>query len=310
MAQREYVRFANDMAEAVDASFNELNRYINNLDESFSDEELMAIPTSDLYNAEEINFPEGTEQAITATLNDPTNTLVIIDTPAEGYVPTPIVSLPRIVLPIEECYIIEPNRVQGVDQESLNEYLCSICGGIPRDAKWIDGCDHPFCHFCIAKYALFKGNSKYECATCRHTSETLKTARVIKNIVASHKYKCATEGCEDILAYDDIGIHEAECSKNKDRNWYCLKCEEKFRCDTEPKALHFCNKWQKEQMKKLENKVDEALDNAKKFNLGLWKAVTGLTCVYEKINLVKDRTKNIEESLCNLLDVRSNGKHL
>ena len=99
-------------------------------------------------------------------------------------------------------------------------YKCSICSKIMINPTDCESCGHSFCYECISK-----SNCPFGCK-----EKNLKpSSNGITNLLNNLKFKCNNEGCEEVINYIDIKIHENLClfkkviCPNKDCGEHVLK---------------------------------------------------------------------------------------
>ena len=88
--------------------------------------------------------------------------------------------------------------------------ICSICKNVLRDPRICQN-EHAFCFSCISQHL----RNSHTCPECREdlTPETLKTPRILKNILSELKIKCEfmERGCPESGLLQNLQKHTEEC---------------------------------------------------------------------------------------------------
>lgn len=116
------------------------------------------------------------------------------------------------------------DRVEGIDIE--RQFIeCYFCHGLVWSPIGCKNCDQGFCSLCIQEF--HRGQSKQICPHCKSIYEP----KILRNIIPilngleiTCQYK--SNGCEEILSYNDIENHEKSCDYQL---FTCNGCEEKVR---------------------------------------------------------------------------------
>ncbi|UJR32582.1 hypothetical protein I4U23_020042 [Adineta vaga] len=105
---------------------------------------------------------------------------------------------------------LSSNRIQGSSEIDLNDIQCSICCNILWKPIACQSCETPFCSKCIATWLNVNPNrcpmrcNKYIQRPC---------TRFITKQLAKLQVFCIHQpnGCHDIVSYEAVGKHEAQC---------------------------------------------------------------------------------------------------
>ena len=99
--------------------------------------------------------------------------------------------------------------------EVADEFKCSICLCVMKDAHQLDGCQHMFCKVCITNYLRTSPNTPF-CPIDRRpatVANIVPAPRAITNLMARLEVKCHfhTEGCGVRVPLEQLEDHEAGC---------------------------------------------------------------------------------------------------
>ena len=89
-----------------------------------------------------------------------------------------------IIVPPIQCEVVYSDRITNATEEVVKELECSICLGIFRIPRHINGCKHLFCHHCIAEIGSRDPDQIYHCPECRAVGVELETNQIVDNIIA------------------------------------------------------------------------------------------------------------------------------
>ena len=113
-----------------------------------------------------------------------------------------------------------------LDQQKIEDYICSICLGIVRDPVETPCCGHLFCEWCLNRWYT----QKPSCPCCRDTTEIVIHPshwhrRFIANLQIHCPLECGWDGCISKFERHD----RTECPL---KSIQCDSCHDRFlRCD-------------------------------------------------------------------------------
>ncbi|XP_046855409.1 uncharacterized protein LOC124448438 [Xenia sp. Carnegie-2017] len=112
-------------------------------------------------------------------------------------------------------YVNDDNRgyERSRFETSVDEnFLCSICLNVVKDARICRNNDHIFCCYCIEEH--LRVNSP-NCPECQEelTQATLRQARIINNFLSKLKINCnyVSRGCLEFINVEDLQRHVENC---------------------------------------------------------------------------------------------------
>ena len=107
--------------------------------------------------------------------------------------------------------MVEVERV--VNQDMLSDDVkCRICHGILMRPMECKHCENCFCMDCLQKWLRESGQCPFKCSD--EPDFKMKPHKIIRNMLCKLKITCKNKslGCEKILNYDKLEIHEEhEC---------------------------------------------------------------------------------------------------
>ncbi|XP_046841933.1 E3 ubiquitin-protein ligase NRDP1-like [Xenia sp. Carnegie-2017] len=91
-------------------------------------------------------------------------------------------------------------------------FLCSICLNIVKDARMCRHNEHIFCRYCIEEHLRVNAQ---RCPQCQDnlTAPTLLPARFVNNMISKFKINCdyASRGCPEFIKVEDLERHVENC---------------------------------------------------------------------------------------------------
>ena len=111
--------------------------------------------------------------------------------------------------PTEEKYGYEDCRFEKDVDENFH---CSICFNVPKDARMCKNNQHIFCAACISQHLRENSHTCPECSE-HLTIDTLRRPRVLNNYLSKLKINCdyASRGCTEFNCVEDLESHVATC---------------------------------------------------------------------------------------------------
>ncbi|CAF0901897.1 unnamed protein product [Adineta steineri] len=105
---------------------------------------------------------------------------------------------------------LAPDRVQNQPGTNLEDVCCSICHGILWKPVACQQCENHFCSTCIGKWI---SNSRNQCPFGCETYNKRTSITFVNTILSRLQVVCSYEsnGCREILPYDAIEKHKAQC---------------------------------------------------------------------------------------------------
>ncbi|XP_046841953.1 E3 ubiquitin-protein ligase NRDP1-like [Xenia sp. Carnegie-2017] len=109
------------------------------------------------------------------------------------------------------------NNESGYDESRFKNavdenFHCSICLNIAKDARMCQHNQHIFCCSCIEEHLRVNAQ---RCPQCQDnlTVATLLPARVINNMISMLKINChyASRGCPEFINVEDLERHVESC---------------------------------------------------------------------------------------------------
>ncbi|XP_046859589.1 uncharacterized protein LOC124452963 [Xenia sp. Carnegie-2017] len=135
----------------------------------------------------------------------------------------------------EENGFEETRFEQAVDEN----FYCSICLNVVKEARMCRNNEHIFCRYCITEHLRVNAQ---RCPQCQEklTVDTLHPARIINNMVAKLKIKCdyVNRGCPEFITLEFLERHVENCGFapvlcSNERCGLEINKRDKFRHETE-----------------------------------------------------------------------------
>jgi hypothetical protein len=94
---------------------------------------------------------------------------------------------PAIKCKLNEEDVIEPRPIN-------EDFICKICSLVVNDPVQCRQCSCLLCRECKEGWHMKQGDAR-TCAFCRAVDAEKEIDKIIKNTLASFKFKCPAEGC-------------------------------------------------------------------------------------------------------------------
>ncbi|RWS02295.1 E3 ubiquitin-protein ligase NRDP1-like protein [Dinothrombium tinctorium] len=181
---------------------------------------------------------------------------------------------------------IDKQRVVGVDEQILNDYLCKKCGKIFFEPT-ITKCEHTFCRSCIEESIENLGT----CAECGASCEIadLRSVRQLKAILGKLSVRCIYRkfGCETNVKLCELNEHQNECGSQT------IHCSKKCKMPILLKdyETHDCVEF-------LLRTLDATISNLKVKEINILLLYDSISTVEEQLKNEKKENAKLRSQLC------------
>ncbi|RWR99959.1 E3 ubiquitin-protein ligase NRDP1-like protein [Dinothrombium tinctorium] len=195
---------------------------------------------------------------------------------------------------------IDKQRVVGVDEQILNDYLCKKCGKIFFEPT-ITKCEHTFCRSCIEESIENLGT----CAECGASCEIadLRSVRQLKAILGKLSVRCIYRkfGCETNVKLCELNEHQNECGS---QTIHCLKkC--KMPILLKDYETHDCVEFllselkaSKEELDAVKSTLDATISNLKVKEINILSLYDSIRTVEEQLKNEKKENAKLRSQFC------------
>ncbi|RWS15786.1 E3 ubiquitin-protein ligase NRDP1-like protein [Dinothrombium tinctorium] len=188
------------------------------------------------------------------------------------------------------------------------EFVCSICLAVLKNPI-CDACEHYFCEECIHSWLGATSRRLRKCPLSNEeiSINTLKPVpRIVRNLLGRLELKCAFDGCEKIVTYNEIDHHETNCTFNPENN---VQCEKNCGATLKISEIgdHDCVKYLQLIVAELTEKVDilKAINESNRIEINETRKLCSAT-IQEVNRLLPMLTKELSAVKNELSEIRRN----